>query len=45
MASERARERAGKKTKTHMSDKQLTDFMVKNMESGKHHGMKRKGKH
>ena len=29
MAAERGRERAGKKTKTHMSNKQLTDFMHK----------------
>lgn len=29
MAAERGRERAGKKTKTGMSDEQLTDFMHK----------------
>jgi hypothetical protein len=29
MAADRARERAGKKTKTGMSDAQLTDYMEK----------------
>lgn len=47
MAVERARKRAGKKTKTGMSDKQLTDFMRKDasasVSGGKHKGRHSKG--